>query len=395
MRTRRAFFLNHLAQTSPSPPMLDFSSAKGSFIFDHKGKKFLDFISGISVSNLGHGHKKIIQAIETQAKKHLHLMVYGEHIISPQVSLAKKLTALLPKSLNSVYFLNSGSEAIEGALKLAKRYTGKHKIIAFNKAYHGSSHGALSLMSESYYNEKYGPLLPEVYFAEPNKTKDLNLIDEKTACVILEPVQAEAGVRLFKSSFLKALKAQCKRVGALLIFDEIQTGIGRTGSMFCFEKLNTTPDVLCLGKALGGGMPLSAFISSKKIISSLSDNPILGHITTFGGHPVSCAAAEASLNILSTQKNIITQVHKKEQYIKKFFKNVKGVKKIRSSGLLMALELKNEKAVFKVVDRCLENGLLVDWFLYNQNCIRIAPPLTIKTKELTWGCETLKKAISK
>ncbi len=392
MPTHRHVFLNHLAQTSTSPPMYEFKKAKGIYLYDKNEKPYIDMISGISVSSLGHSNKKVIKAVQKQASESMHQMVFGEYIISAQTKLAKELTKHLPGALQSIYLLNSGSEANEGALKLAKRYTRRSKIVAFKNAYHGSSHGALSLMSDQYYSGKYQPLLPNVSFAEFNKIGSLDVIDEKTACVIIEPVQAEAGILKANKNFMKALRKKCTEKGALLIFDEIQTGMGRTGSLFAFEQYGIVPDILTLGKAFGAGMPLSAFISSKKIMQSLGSKPILGHITTFGGHPVCCAASLAGLKYL-IKKNYTDQVKLKSNMIVKLLKNNKKIKAIRASGLLIGLELKNNEVLMQAIDRCFEKGLITDWFLYNNKTMRLAPPLTISAKQIQKACKIINESL--
>ncbi|MDP2424477.1 MAG: aspartate aminotransferase family protein [Bacteroidales bacterium] len=381
-----------MAPTSPSPLALEVVGAKGVFLIDATGKKYFDLISGISVSNLGHGRPEIIAAIKAQLDRHLHVMVYGEFIQHPQVRLAEALCKLLPASLDSVFFVNSGSEAVEGALKLAKRYTGRHEIVAFKNAYHGSSHGALSVMGDEKLKIRFRPLLPSVRFLEFNNTADLDKITRSTACVIIEPVQGEAGVIPAEKSFLEALREKCSDTGTLLIFDEIQTGLGRTGTLFAFENYGVVPDILLLAKALGGGMPLGAFIASKEIMSCLSHNPSLGHITTFGGHPVSCAAALAHLQVIRNEK-----IHEKVKVKSGVFSAIIGqsdkVSEIRSAGLLMAVQFESEDFAMKVIKRCFNKGVITDWFLFRPDALRIAPPLTITLEEAEIAATRIREAI--
>ncbi len=380
-------FLKYLAQTSPTPPMYEFVRAERSYLFDRNDKPYLDLISGIAVTNVGHQNKKVTKAITKQAKKFAHQMVYGEYVVGPQVKLAKKLASVLPDSLNNFYFLNSGSEAVEGAMKLAKKYTGRKKVVAMRNAYHGSTSGALSLMSDEYYSGPFKPLLPNIYFVEFNNIDSLNIIDHDTAAVFVEPIQAEAGYIPASAAFLEALRNKCNETGALLIFDEIQTGIGRTGKLFAFEHYKIIPDVLLLAKALGGGLPLSCFISSKEIMASLSDQPILGHITTFGGHPLSCAAAKASLKYILKHK-LIDDVETKEHRFRKQLVHPK-IKNISGKGLMLAVELESFEQVEHVMKSCIEQGIIIDWFLYNLNALRIAPPLIITNDEIDRVCEVI------
>jgi acetylornithine/succinyldiaminopimelate/putrescine aminotransferase len=368
--------------------LLEIERAEGVYIFDVNGKPFIDLISGISVSNIGHGNVMVIDAIVKQASKHMHLMVYGEYIQSPQVQLAKEIVSLLPDNLNSVYLVNSGSEAVEGSLKLAKRYTGRSEVIAFKNAYHGSTHGALSIMGNEEFKQAYRPLLPNVRHIEFNNVDDLNQITPKTACVIVEPVQGEAGVRPPTSGFLDKLRQRCSETGALLIFDEIQTGMGRTGHLFAFQKYNVTPDVILLAKAFGGGMPLGAFISSNEIMSCLGHNPSLGHITTFGGHPVCCAAAAAALQVLVTT-GIVDEVAGKETFFRNHLESHPNVKEFRSAGLLMAIELGSFEKVQKFIQLGLAEGVITDWFLFCNTAVRLAPPLIITHDQIQSVCSSL------
>jgi acetylornithine/succinyldiaminopimelate/putrescine aminotransferase len=394
MLTDRQLFLNNLAQTSDAPLALEITKAEGVYLFDISGKKYMDLISGISVSNTGHRHPKVVQAIKDQADNYLHLMVYGEYIQSPQVKLAGELAKLLPKNLNNCYFVNSGSEAVEGALKLAKRCTGRKKIVAFKNAYHGSTHGALSVIGDEKYQKPFGPLLPDIAHIEFNSIDELIVITSETACVIVEPVQGEAGIVVGTHEFLKALRKRCDETGTLLIFDEIQTGMGRTGTIFAFEKYDIIPDILLLAKGLGGGMPLGAFISSREIMQTLTHNPVLGHITTFGGHPVSCAAALANLRVIINEKLIENIQYKSDLFIQHLSKS-KFIRQIRVAGLMIALQLDNYAHVKRVIDRCIENGVIIDWFLFNDSSIRIAPPLTINEEQIKEACQVILDALEK
>lgn len=391
MDSLRPLFFRILAQTSDAPLSLEINHAEGLYLFDQSGKKYLDLISGISVSNIGHSHPSVVKAVQEQAAQHMHLMVYGEYIQSPQVKLAEKLCMLLPANLQNIYFVNSGAEAVEGALKLAKRFTGKNEIISFKNGYHGSSHGALSVMGNESFKSAYRPLLPNIRFLEFGSFDDLSTISRLTACVIVEPVQGEAGVIIPPQGYLQALSIRCKEVGALLIFDEIQTGFGRTGKLFAFQHLNIIPDILLLAKALGGGMPLGAFVSSKEIMSVLSVNPALGHITTFGGHPVSCAAGLASLNVLIEEQLAEKAIKKEEQF--HFELKHPSIKEIRSKGLLIALELGSSALVKQVIKKCLTKGLITDWFLFRDTALRIAPPLIISEDQINEACQIILEAM--
>jgi acetylornithine/succinyldiaminopimelate/putrescine aminotransferase len=388
----RELFLKYVAQTSDAPLMLEIEKAEGMYMYTPAGKKIMDLISGISVSNVGHRHPKVVEAIKNQADKYLHLMVYGEFIQSPQTELAQSICKLLPANLSSVYFTNSGSEANEGALKLAKRFTGRREIIAFKNAYHGSTQGVLSIIGGEYFKQGYEPLLPETKNIHFNSFEDLNVITSKTACVIVEPVQAEAGVISPINGYLETLRKRCNETGTLLIFDEIQTGFGRTGELFAFQKFGVMPDILTIAKGMGGGMPIGAFIASKEIMHVLTHNPVLGHITTFGGHPVSCAASKACLDVI-LENQLFKYVKEKEE---RFLKQLKHhlIKEVRSNGLLIAVQFENYEFNKKVIDTCIENGLLTDWFLFNDSSMRIAPPLIITNEEIDWACEIILKSIS-
>jgi acetylornithine/succinyldiaminopimelate/putrescine aminotransferase len=387
MLTQRQLFLQYLAQTSEEPLALEIEKAEGIYLYDKNGKSYIDLISGISVSNTGHRHPEIIKAIKEQLDKYMHLMVYGEYLQTPQIKLAKMLADLLPSTLNCTYFVNSGSEATEGALKLAKRFTGRSEIIAFKNAYHGSTHGSLSIMGNENFKQAFRPLLPGIRFIEFNNVNELKFISTKTACVIAETVQGEAGVIIPDGSYMKALRKKCSDNGALLILDEVQTGIGRTGKMFGFEHFGIVPDIITLAKGFGGGMPLGAFVSSKEIMHCLTNNPVLGHITTFGGHPVSCAAAIANIEVIKKEK-LVEQVEEKEKLFHKYLKHP-SIKSIRSKGLLIAIEFTDEKTNMKIIHKCIDKGVIVDWFLFASNSMRIAPPLIINEKEISKACQII------
>ena len=393
MISNRQLFLMHQAQTSLFPLMLEIERAEGVYLFDVKGKQYLDLISGISVSSLGHGNEHVKNAIKQQLDKYMHLMVYGEFIQSPQVKLAKKLTDLLPPNLNSVYLVNSGSEATDGALKLAKRVTGRTEIIACNNAYHGSGHAALSLNSNEYFKNAFRPLLPDINFIEFNNENSLQKISHKTACVIVETIQGEAGYLPPQNDFLKKLRAKCDEHSVLFILDEIQTGMGRTGNLFAFEDYGIVPDILLLGKALGAGMPIGAFVSSQTMMNEFADNPVLGHITTFGGHPVIATAALAGIEELLSN-NWIKEVNEKENLFRKLLVHP-AIKNISGKGLMLALEFESFEFNKKIIDACIEDGLITDWFLYAPNCLRIAPPLIITEDQIRWSCEVLIKNLKK
>jgi acetylornithine/N-succinyldiaminopimelate aminotransferase len=388
---QRELFLKHVAQTSPAPLALEIVKAKGIKLTDRAGKTYLDLIAGISVCNVGHCHPKVVKAIRKQAGDYLHLLVYGEFVETPEVAYASYLTKHLPNSLNSVYFTNSGAEAVEGAMKLAKRVTGRPNMIAFNQSYHGSTQGALSIMGDEYWRNAYRPLLPGVLHLEYNDPSVIEKIDEQTACIILETVQAERGIYTPKKSWLQAIRKRCKETGTLLIMDEIQTGFGRTGTLWGFEAYDVVPDIVLLGKALGGGMPLGAFIADKSLMDQLTLNPVLGHITTFGGHPVSCAAGLAAMKVL-IKEELIAEVPKKAALFLKELKHP-AIKAIRSAGLIMALEFESFEINKRIIDRCIENGVLSDWFLFGANCMRVAPPLTITEREIKKACRIILESI--
>lgn len=384
MISQRQLFLNNVAQTSDAPLMLEIEKAEGLYLFDKEGKKYIDLISGISVSNVGHCHPKVVEAVQKQATRYMHTIVYGEFVLSPQTELAAYITALLPENLDNIYFVNSGTEATEGAMKVAKRYTQRSEIISCKNAYHGSTQGSLSILGDEYFKRNYRPLLPNTSLISYNNFDDISKITNKTAAVFMEVVQAEAGIVVPDEGYLKAVRERCNETGTLLVFDEIQTGCGRTGEMFGFEHSGVIPDILLLAKGLGGGMPIGAFVTSKEIMSVIKDNPFLGHITTFGGHPVCCAAALASLKVIHENK-LFEEVSTKEQLFLSKLKHAK-IKKIHSAGLMMALYLESFEEVQKVIHHCLANGLITDWFLFANNCIRIAPPLIISEQEIIESC---------
>lgn len=391
MPTLRQLFLANNAQTTGFPLLLEIERAIGVYLYDTSGKQYIDLISGIGVSNLGHSHPVVVDAIKQQLDKYMHLMVYGEYVQTPQVKFAEKLISLLPDNLQSVYFTNSGTEAAEGALKLAKRFTGRHQIIAYSDSYHGSTHGALSVMGNEEYKQAYRPLLPGIKFLAIDDVERLNEITHETACVILETIQGEAGVRIPDADYMLALRQKCTETGTLLILDEIQAAFGRTGKMFAFEHFNIVPDILLLAKALGGGMPIGAFVGSDKIMSALKENPILGHITTFGGHPVSCAAGLAALKTLINE-DLLIKVDAKADLFRRLLIHP-AIKQIRGKGLMLALEFKSFDLNKKIIDRCIENGVITDWFLHCSNSMRIAPPLIITDREIHNACGIILEAI--
>ena len=393
MLTQRQLFLKHNAQTSHTPLLLEFVKAKGIYMYDAKGNKYMDLIAGIGVSNVGHCHPAVVSAIQKQAETYMHLMVYGEFVQTPQVEFAKALAAILPQNLDCTYFVSSGSEAAEGAMKLAKRYTGRQEIIACKNSYHGSTHGALSLMGNEEFKQAYRPLLPGINFIEFNFLPDLQKITTKTAAVFIETIQGEAGIRVPDESYMLALRQKCTDTGTLLVFDEIQCGFGRTGNMFGFEHFGIVPDVLLLAKGMGGGMPIGAFVSSQKIMSVFSENPILGHITTFGGHPVICAAALATLNAIVEEK-MVDEVEEKGQLFKDLLQH-NAIKEVRGKGLMLAAEFESYEVLKQIIDGCIEDGLVTDWFLHCSNSMRIAPPLIITKTEIHSACKVILKNINR
>jgi len=391
MEFSKEIFYNNLAQTTPDPFGLHIERAEGVYLFTPEGKRYIDMISGISVSNLGHRHPKVIDAIKQQLDKHLHVMVFGEYIQSTPNLLAKKLADLLPPKLNCSYFVNSGTEANEAALKLAKRFTGRTEIISCKKSYHGSTHGSLSVSGNDTKKRAFRPLLPDVRFIEFNAINDLKHITTKTACVIIETIQGDAGVRVPSKDYMKALREKCTTTGTLLILDEIQCGMGRTGTLFAFEQFNIVPDILTIAKAFGGGLPIGAFISSTEIMKSLTHNPMLGHITTFGGNPVCCASALATLEIIEEEK-ILASVEKKGKLIQEILIHQK-IKEVRRIGLMFAFDFDSEDRVNKIVSHAKENGVICYWFLSHPNSFRIAPPLTITEDEILFACKIILQAI--
>ncbi len=386
----RQLFLQNLAQTSDTPLMLEIYRAKGVYLFSPYRKKYIDLISGIGVSNVGHSHPRVLKAIRQQSERYLHLMVYGEYVQSPQTQLAKKLVSMLPQHLDNVYFVNSGSEAIEGAMKLAKRFTGRTELVSCLNAYHGSSHGALSIGGSEHFKNAYRPLLPDIRQIRFGEMADLELITRKTAGVIIETVQGEAGVRVPSAEYMQALRKRCTETETLLVLDEIQAGFGRTGKFWAFEHFGIEPDVLVTAKAMGGGMPLGAFISSKEIMAVLKNNPILGHITTFGGHPVSCAASLASMEVIENEQ-LVSQIPQKEALFRKLLTHPL-IREIRSCGLMMAVEFENFEILKKIIDKTIEKGAITDWFLFCDNSMRIAPPLIITEKQIKKACTAILEA---
>jgi acetylornithine/N-succinyldiaminopimelate aminotransferase len=391
MLTNRQLFLDHIGQTSPSPLMVEIVRADGVYMYGPSGEKYLDLISGVSVSNTGHHNPKVVSAIKDQVDLYLHLMVYGELIQSPQVKYAERLVSLLPSNFENCFFVNSGSEAIEGAMKLAKRYTGRSRIISCRNSYHGSTHGALSIQGSEIYKNSFRPLLPDTFLIGFNDTEAIKFIDKSTACIIIEPIQAEAGVILPENNFLGLIRKRCTETGTLLIFDEVQTAFGRTGTFFALERFNVVPDIIVLAKALGGGMPLGAFLSSREIMASLSDNPQLGHITTFGGHPVCCAAGLASLEVI-IEENLIKECIRKSYLFKKNLVHP-AILEIRGEGLLLAVRLSDSRFVNYAVANAPKYGLILDFFLFCSDSFRIAPPLTIKDEEILFACKILKELL--
>lgn len=388
----KRLFLRHVAQTSPNPLGLQIEKAEGVYLYDASGKSYLDLIGGISVCNTGHRHPAIVRAIKDQADKYLHLLVYGELVQSPQVQYATLLANNLPPSLNSVYFTNSGAEATEGAMKLAKRLTGRTDIVSFRWSYHGSTQGALSIMGDEYWRNAYRPLLPGISHEDYNADASLGAITTHTACVILETVQAERGVYTPRKGWLQQLRKKCDETGALLVFDEIQAGFGRTGALWGFARYGVTPDILLLGKALGGGLPLGAFIADQPKMAALTGDPVLGHITTFGGHPLSCAAGLASLQLL-LEEDWISQVPRKERLFRHLLVHP-AIREVRSCGLLIAVEFDSFEFNKRIIDACIEKGLLTDWFLFAPQCLRIAPPLPITEDQIRQACDIILSALN-
>jgi len=386
-------FYHHLAQTTDFPMGLEVDKAEGIHIFDKEGKVYIDMISGISVNNIGHSHPHVIEAIRDQLKKHMHVMAYGEFIQDAQSQLAEKLTEILPSKLNCFYLVNSGTEANEGALKLAKRYTGRAEIISCFNSYHGNTSGSLSITGNENKKHAFRPLIPGIRFIHFNKITDLDLISDKTAAVIIEPVQGDAGVRIPSQSYMQALRKKCDETGTLLILDEVQTGFGRTGKWFAFEHFNIVPDILTLAKAMGGGMPIGAFIANRDVMSSFTNHPKLGHITTFGGHPVNCAAAKATIEVFQ-KENIISEVEEKGRLLESLL-NHSAIHEIRRIGLMMAIEFDNARIVEDIVKECLKEGIIIFWFLSTANSFRLAPPLVITKEQIKKAAGKIVLAIDK
>ncbi len=389
--TPKEAFYQHLAPTSPHPLGLQIDYAKGIRLFDTNGKSYLDMIAGIGVSSVGHQNELVKEAIKKQLDKHAHVMVYGEYIQEVVSNLATKLASLLPPQLSTSYFVNSGTEANEAAIKLAKRATSRYKIITFSKAYHGNTQGSMSVSDNEDKKRSFRPLIPGVEKIEFNSIKALSIINEQIAAVIMEPIQGDAGVQIPTQEFMEALRNKCTKVGALLIFDEVQTGIGRTGKMFAFEHYNVIPDIITLAKGLGGGLPIGAFMASHKLMQLLSYNPMLGHITTFGGNPISCASALATLNIIS-EPTFLAKIEPKGKLIENELNHPK-IKAIRRKGLLLAVELANEEKVNALIEYCIANGVIIYWFLSTRNSFRISPPLTITEEEIKEASTVIKKGL--
>lgn len=387
----RQLFLSHLAQTTDFPLMIEIEKAEGIYMYGPEGKSYMDLISGIGVSNVGHRHPKVIQAIQEQLEKYLHLMVYGEYIQSPQVKLAKALCETLPPSLDNVYLVNSGSEAVEGALKLAKRYTNRREIISCINAYHGSSHGSLSVGGNEIFKRAYRPLLPGIKNVAYGSFSQLDEITENTAAIIIETIQGEAGIKVACREYFQTLRRKCDETGTLLILDEIQAGFGRTGKFWAFEHFGIEPDILVCAKGMGGGMPIGAFIANQNIMGVFKNNPLLGHITTFGGHPVSAAASLATIQVIHDE-NLLQEVEEKADLFKKLLVHPK-IKSIRNKGLMMAVEFESFEVLKPIIDRAIEKGVITDWFLFCDDSMRIAPPLVITRKEIEKACSIILEAI--
>lgn len=386
-------FYEHVAQTSDAPMGLEIARAEGPFIYTTDGKKYVDFISGIAVSSLGHRHPKVVEAVKRQVDRHLHVMVYGEFIQEPQSKYAELLTKQLPDSLDRVYFVNSGTEANEGALKLAKKHTGRHKFVAFHHGYHGDTHGSLSVTGRDVYRDPYLPLLPDVHFLDFNSFNDLEIIDQETAAVIMEPIQGEGGIIPAKKEWLQAVHKRCDEVGALLIFDEIQTGFYRTGSLFAFQGYGVDPDIMCLAKAMSGGMPMGAFVSSSEIFESFKHDPPLNHVTTFGGHPVSCAAAYATLSALLSD-DFGTKAKQIEKTVRSEL-TADGISEVRGVGAMLGMELENRELTQKVVEDCMDKGIILGWTLHSDTLVRLAPPLIIEENHLKETLQEINRSVKK
>lgn len=391
MLSNRQLFLLNTAQTSHSPRLIEVARAEGVYLYGPDGTRYIDLVSGFAVSNIGHRHPRVIEAIQGQLDRYLHVTVYGEFVQAPQVELATKLVSVLPSSLNSVYFTNSGAEATEGAMKIAKRYTGRREFIAAHNAYHGSTQGALSLIGNAEYHRAYAPLLPDIHFIPYNDSSALDSITTDTAAVILEAVQGEAGIRVPDIAYVQAVRKRCDETGALLVFDEIQTGFGRTGKLFAFEHYGIVPDILLLAKGMGGGMPIGAFIADREVMGVIKDNPMLGHITTFGGHPVSCAAALASLNVI-LEEGLPALAGEKVALFKRELQHP-AIREIRGLGLMMCLQLDSFAQVEHVSRYAADQGVIIDWFLHCETALRIAPPLTIPEDAILEACRVIREAL--
>lgn len=391
MLSNRQLFLLNTAQTSTSPRLIEIATAEGVYLYGPDGKKYLDLVSGFAVNNVGHRHPVVVEAIKAQLDKHLHVTVYGEFIQAPQVRFAEKLQSVLPNALNSVYFVNSGTEATEGAMKIAKKFTGRRQILAAEKAYHGSTQGALSLIGNAHYRDAYAPLLPEIDFIRWNHMDDITKITDHTAALFLETIQGEAGVQVPDRAWLAAVRKRCDETGSLLVLDEIQTGFGRTGKLFAFEHFDVVPDIVLLAKGMGGGMPIGAFVARQEIMDVIKDNPILGHITTFGGHPVSCAAGLASLQVIQ-QENLVQDIPRKETLFREHLKHP-AIREIRGKGFMLGIQLDSFSQVEKTSQYCAENGVMIDWFLHCETAMRIAPPLIITDEEIIQACSVIKAGL--
>jgi len=390
--SNRQLFFDHLGQTSPAPLALEIVKASGTRMWEASGKELIDLIGGISVCNVGHCHPRVVEAVQRQAAEYMHIMVYGELVESPQVRYASRLAELLPPSLNAVFFTASGSEATEGAMKLAKRVTGRPHIVSFKNSYHGSTQGALSIMGSEYWRNAFRPLLPGMVQLTYNNFDDLRFIDGNTACVVAETIQAEAGVKVPANGWLQALRERCTETGTLLVLDEIQCGFGRNGSLFAFEQYGVVPDILLLGKALGGGMPLGAFVADRQLMNALTHQPVLGHINTFGGHPVCCAAGLAALEVLMDE-HLIEQIPAKEQLFRSLLSHP-VIRDVRSAGLMMAVEFDSFETNKRVIDALIDKGVFTDWFLFAPQCLRIVPPLVITEEEIRTACRLILEVIS-
>lgn len=392
MKFSQETFLNHIGQTSPHPVGITIERAEGLYLYSPDGKQYMDLISGIGVSNIGHRHPYVVDAIKAQLDKHLHVMVYGEYIQSASNQLAEKLNTVTPNNIDCFYFVNSGTEANEAALKLAKRVTGRTELVSFNESYHGNTHGSLSVSGNEAKKNAFRPLLPDVKFIDFNNIQQLEDISEKTAAVIIEPIQGDAGVRIPSQAFMKSLRKRCDVTGAMLIMDEIQTGFGRTGSFWAFEQFGIIPDILTMAKAMGGGLPIGCFASSKEKMSALTHDPMLGHITTFGGNPVCCAASLATIEVIQGEK-LLDQVENKGELLQKLLQH-ESIIEIRRSGLMIAVEFDTAERVNQIVQNCIDNGVICYWFLSCPNAFRIAPPLTITEEEIKKACKVILQAIN-